>query len=260
MTLEIDQLGVRYGERAALLPTSLQFMPGELVALVGPNGAGKSSLLQALAGVAPQSGRVAWAGQDLVPIEPRERARTIAYLPQNPVAHWPMRVRDLVALGRLPHRRLGQAESDADRSAVERALRALAIEDFADRSVGELSGGERARALLARALAVDAPVLLVDEPTASLDPFHQLQVMTLLRAYAARGEGRTALVVAALHDLSLAARFCSRVILLHAGVVVGDGTPHDVFSAETLQRYYKVTAYVGAHAGEPVIVPWRMLT
>lgn len=258
MTLAVEDLGIRYGERTALVPTSLDFRPGELVALIGPNGAGKSSLLQALAGVVPCSGRIVWSGTDVGAFEPRERARTLAYLPQNPVAHWPLSVREVVALGRLPHRRLGETQREADRCAVESALDTLGLSPFAERSVATLSGGERARALLARAIAVDAPVLLVDEPVASLDPYHQLQVMTLVRAYAARDGGRSSLVIAALHDLSLAARFCARVILLHGGAVVGDGRPGDVLSPAALAKFYRVTAYVGAHGGEPVIVPWQM--
>lgn len=257
MTLEIRALDVRYGSRAALAVTTVRLEPGELVALVGPNGAGKSSLLKALAGVVPSGGRVAWRGCDLAPLAPLERGRTIAYLPQNPVAHWPMLVRDLVALGRLPHRRLGEDESEADRKAITTALRAVGVDAFAERSVATLSGGERARALLARALAVDAPVLLADEPIASLDPYHQLQVMSQLRACATPDTGR--LVIAALHDLTLAARFCTRVLLLHAGLVVGDGPPREVLSPAALQRYYRVAAYVGSYEEQDLIVPWRML-
>jgi len=226
-----------------------------LVALVGSNGAGKSSLLKALAGLVPRAGRVAWNGQDLEPLHPRTRARTIAYLPQAAAAHWPMRARDLVALGRLPHRALGQAETAADREAIDSAMEETEITAFANRSVDQLSGGERSRVLLARALAVRAPVLLVDEPIASLDPYHQLQIMALLRAYASGA----ALVIAVLHDLQLATRFCSRLVLMHEGVVVGDGAPASVLGAETLRRYYRVAAHIGSHDGQLLIVPWRRI-
>lgn len=258
MTLSLDGLSVRYRDRMAVAPTSIDFAHGELVALVGPNGAGKSSLLKAIAGVVRSGGRIAWDGRDLARLEPRERARAVAYLPQDPVAHWPMRVRDLVALGRLPHRALGAPESAADRDAVEQALAATEVERLAERNVDELSGGERSRALLARALAVGAPVLVVDEPIASLDPYHQLQIMESLRAYVERGE-RASLVIAVLHDLQLAARFCSRVVLLDGGTVMRDGAPAQVLDAQALERHYRVAAYVATHDAQAVIVPWRRL-
>jgi iron complex transport system ATP-binding protein len=256
MTLAVEGVEVRYGSRIAVEATSLALSPGELVALVGPNGAGKSSLLKALAGLVRRTGRVAWNGQDLEPLHASTRARTVAYLPQAPSAHWPLRARELVGLGRLPHRALGQAESAADRAAVDAAMQQTEITAFAERNVDELSVGERSRVLLARALAVRAPVLLVDEPIVSLDPYHQLQIMALLQAYA-RGADGDRLVVAVLHDLALAARFCSRVVLLHGGKIVADGASASVLNADTLRRYYRVAAYIGQHEGESLIVPWR---
>ncbi len=256
MTLAVEGVEVRYGSRIAVEATSLALSPGELVALVGPNGAGKSSLLKALAGLVRRTGRVAWNGQDLEPLHASTRARTVAYLPQAPSAHWPLRARELVGLGRLPHRALGQAESAADRAAIDAAMQQTEITAFAERNVDELSVGERSRVLLARALAVRAPVLLVDEPIVSLDPYHQLQIMALLQAYA-RGADGDRLVVAVLHDLELAARFCSRVVLLHGGKIVADGASASVLNADTLRRYYRVAAYIGQHEGESLIVPWR---
>lgn len=259
MTLAVEGVGVRYGARVAVEATSLVLPPGELVALVGPNGAGKSSLLKALAGLVRRTGRVAWNGQDLEPLHARARARTVAYLPQAPSAHWPMRTRELVGLGRLPHRALGQGESAADGAAVQAAMLQTEITALADRNVDELSMGERARVLLARALAVRAPVLLVDEPIVSLDPYHQLQIMSLLQAYARGAGGDCALVVAVLHDLELAARFCSRIVLLHGGKVVADGNSASVLNADSLRRYYRVAAYISQHEGESLIVPWRRI-
>jgi iron complex transport system ATP-binding protein len=253
--LVVDQISVRYGERIAVQPTSLELEAGCLAALVGPNGAGKSSLLKALAGIAPRTGRVAWQSQALEPLTARARARTVAYLPQSRAAHWPMNARDLIALGRLPHRALGQGETDSDRDAVDWAMQQTEVTALAARGVDELSGGERARVLLARALAVRAPVMLVDEPIASLDPYHQLQILSALKEYAARG----ALVVAVLHDLQLAARFCTRVVLMCDGTVVGDGVPERVLNADALRRYYRVEAHIAAHDGQPVILPWHRL-
>jgi iron complex transport system ATP-binding protein len=270
MTLVARGVGVTYGARVALQPVAVELARGELVALVGPNGAGKTSLLKALAGLLPHSGTVTWSGAALDSLEPRARARVIAYLPQTPGLHWPMTARDLVGLGRLPHRAFGAAPSDDDRSATDWALEQTETTAFAERSVDRLSSGERARVLLARALAVRAPVLLVDEPIATLDPYHQLQVMATLREYADGSASRPAeagdapadgaLVVAVLHDLSLAARFCTRVLLLDGGVVVDDDRPERALSARALERHYRVEPLVTTYQGEPLIVPWRRLT
>ena len=256
MTLAARDVGVNYGARAALQPVSFELAGGELVALVGPNGAGKTSLLKALAGLLPHAGTVAWCGAPLDSLAPRARARLIAYLPQAPSLYWPMTTRDLVGLGRLPHRAFGAVPSDEDRAATAWALEQTETTALAERGVDRLSSGVRARVLLARALAVRAPVLLVDEPIAALDPYHQLQVMAMLRAYAADG----ALVVAVLHDLSLVARFCARVLLLDGGAVVDDDTPERALNARALERHYRVEPLVTTHEGEPLILPWRRLT
>jgi iron complex transport system ATP-binding protein len=254
MTLAVEGLSVRYGARVAIAPTSFALESGELVALIGPNGAGKSSLLKALAGLMPCSGTVSWSGTALARLDSRQRARTVAFLPQTPVLHWPMRVRDLVALGRLPHRGYGAAPSSADDEAIDWAMLQSETSAYADRAADQLSVGERARVLLARALAVRAPVLLVDEPIAMLDPYHQLQIMTVLRAYA-----RDSLVIAVLHDLALAARFCNRVLLIDGGAVVDDGHPERTLSAAAVRKHYRVEPLITSHDGEPVIVPWRRI-
>ena len=256
MTLAARDVGVTYGSRVALQPATVELARGELVALVGPNGAGKTSLLKALAGLLPHSGTVTWSGAALDSLDARARARQIAYLPQAPSVHWPMTTRDLVGLGRLPHRAFGAAPSVDDLAATTWALEQTETTAFAERSVDRLSSGERARVLLARALAVRAPVLLVDEPIAALDPYHQLQVMAMLRAYA--GDG--GLVVSVLHDLSLVARFCTRVLLLDGGAVVDDDTPQRALNARALESHYRVEPLVTTHEGEPLILPWRRLT
>jgi iron complex transport system ATP-binding protein len=262
MTLTVEQIGVHYGQRVALQPTSFVLDSGELVALIGPNGAGKSTLLKALAGLLPHDGGVAWNGARLGDIDARERARTMAYLPQAPVLHWPMLTQDLVALGRLPHRAYGAGPSPADDDAVAWAMAETETGAFAERAADRLSSGERARVLLARALAVRAPVLLVDEPIAMLDPYHQLQIMTVLRNYTERSHepgGPRGLVIAVLHDLALAARFCSRVLLMDGGTVVDDGPPAQTLNPSAMRRHYRIEPLITTHDGEPVIVPWRRL-
>jgi len=260
MTLAADAIEVRYDTQLAVQASSFVLAPGELVALVGPNGAGKSTLLRALAGLQEHAGTVAWQGQALARLDRRVRARTIAYLPQNPPVHWPLLARELVDLARLPHRAYGARPSAADADAVTAAMRETDSLGLASRGVGRLSAGERARVLLARALAVQAPVLLVDEPIAMLDPYHQLDVMNVLRAYTkGNGESGPRLVVAVLHDLGLAARFCTRALLMNQGTIVKDGPPQVALGAAAIRDHYRVEPLISDHAGEPVIVPWQRL-
>lgn len=253
MRLGLDAVSVRYGARAAVEPTTVEAEGGAVLGLIGPNGAGKSSLLKAIAGLVPAGGRLDLDGARLDALDERARARTIAYLPQSPAAHWPIRVRELVALGRLPHRTFSRKPAPHDVEAVEWALARTDTAALAARGIDELSGGEHARVQLARALAVRAPVLLVDEPVAALDPYHQLRIMHELGAYAADGH----LVLAVLHDLTLAARFCGRLLLMHEGQVVADGEPERVLRGDTLRRYYRVEAILSRHDGQPLVVPWH---
>jgi len=255
MSLATDTLEVRYGDQLAVQSTSVELMPGELIALIGPNGAGKTSLLRALAGIPTPSDQVHWQGRSLASHDNAARARTIAYLPQAPQANWPLSVRELVTLGRLPHRRFGEPLQEADRRAIDRAMQQTDIESLADRAIDQLSGGERMRAHLARAFAVDAPVLLVDEPVASLDPYHQLAVMRLLLQY--RDDGR--LVVAVLHDLNLALAHCSRLLLMDRGQIVVDDRPEAAIDAQTLAKHYRIRAWLSEHENRRVAVPWEIL-
>ncbi len=258
MTLAAEQVAVRYEARVVVKPATFALVPGELVALVGPNGAGKSTLLRALAGLGAHKGNVSWRGTSLTRLDGRTRARTVAYLPQDAPVHWPLAASEVVALGRLPHRPYGAERSSADHAAVADAMRETDTLPFAARSVHRLSVGERARVLLARALAVEAPVLLVDEPIAMLDPYHQLDVMRVLRAYAT-GPRERRVVLAVLHDVGLAARFCDRVLLMNDGVIVCDGPPDAALSAEAIRAHYGVEPLIGRHEGEPLIVSWRAL-
>jgi iron complex transport system ATP-binding protein len=212
---------------------------GEMVGLVGPNGAGKTTLLQALCGLrSPQEGEIRLDGRPLAAFSPRARARTMAYLPQGRVAHAPLPVRDVVALGRFPFQDTRQG-SQRNELAVESALAALDLLGFADRDVSTLSDGERARVLLARAVAGEPKMLLADEPMAGLDPYYQLQVMEHLKSLADRG----CTVLVTLHDLNLAMRFCPRLVVLHEGRVLSDGAPQQALSPPLLARAFRINAH-----------------
>lgn len=246
---------MRLGATAVVQDASFALRAGELAALVGPNGAGKTTLLRALAGLLPADGRIELAGRALAAHSPRDRARRIAYLPQGHVFHWPMAVADIVALGRQPHADPFTPPTDVDRAAVAQALADAAVTEFAARPVTTLSGGERARVALARALATQASILLADEPTASLDPRHQLIVMELLRQTAR--QGRT--VLAILHDLTLASRFADRVLVMHRGRLVADAAPKDALSTGRIAEIFGVEALLLDTADGRVPLPRRPL-
>ncbi|MGY8990060.1 MAG: ABC transporter ATP-binding protein [Rhodospirillales bacterium] len=255
-TLAVQDLSVVFGNNKVLDSLNVSFTTGSLVGLIGPNGAGKTTLLRTLIGAQkPSDGKIIWNDVDLKDQDRRSMAQELAYLPQGGVCHWPLTVERLVALGRLPHQSPWQKQSVDDSEVICAAMKEADIFTLASRNVMTLSGGERMRALLARALSTKPEMLLADEPVASLDPYHQLQVMTLLQAMARRGAG----VVVVLHDLTLAARFCDRLVLMNKGQVLGDGEPDDVLSEKNLAASYHVTALRGKNNGEPFIVPWKDL-
>jgi iron complex transport system ATP-binding protein len=251
--LTAQAVSVTLGGRAVLNDVSLSLSRGHLVALVGPNGAGKTTLLRALAGLLPSQGEICVGGDALSSLSLRERALRFAYLPQGHVVHWPLPARDIVALGRYPHGATDPARlSLKDTEAVARAMQATDVVDFSERRVTELSGGERSRVALARVLAVEAPVMLADEPTASLDPRYQIDVMTNLRKAADAG----VLVMVVTHDLGLAARFADMVLVLSEGRLVSQGAPAEALSEKIMADVFRISAYRAEHQREAVIVPW----
>ena len=249
-------LSVTLAGRLVLNDVSLALSSGHLVALVGPNGAGKTTLLRALAGLVPSEGAIEVGGAALSSLTLRERARRFGYLPQGHIVHWPLPARDIVALGRYPHGTTDPARlTPKDTEAVLRAMQATDVVEFSERRVTELSGGERSRVALARVLAVEAPVILADEPTASLDPRHQFDVMKSLRASADKG----VLVIVVTHDLGLAARFADTVLVLSDGRLVSQGAPAEALSEKIMGDVFRISAYRAEYQREAVIVPWAQI-
>jgi len=208
--------------------------------VLGPNGAGKSTLLRTIAGLTTHDGTIRLDGTAIARMRAGERARAVAWLPQDHEVHWPLPVREVVMLGRTPHGATLDRASDGDRRAVRDAMDRTDVAAMAERPVTELSGGERARALLARALATAAGLLLADEPASGLDPLHQLTIMEVLRAEARRGR----IVLAVLHDLGLAARFADTVTLLRTGSPAVQGAPEDVLTADAIRSAFEIEAEV----------------
>jgi len=230
-------LRVARGDRQVLDGADVALGPGELVLLAGRNGAGKSTLLRVLLGAErPDGGAVSLHGRSLAQWPPRARAREIAFVPQEAETPFEYTGRELVALGRHPHRQRNAGLQPDDLAAIERALAAVDAAPFADRPVTTLSGGEHRRIAVARALATEAPLLLLDEPTSNLDLEHALRLVLLLRRLVRAGRG----VLIASHDLNLLAPHCDRVVLLHAGRVFAAGAPADVLAPANVQAVFGV--------------------
>lgn len=257
LPLQVDGLTVEYGDRTALRAVTFGARPGELVALTGPNGSGKTTLLRCALGlIEPTGGSIRLFGESTSSLTIRERARRVAWVPQDESPRDNIRVSEYVLYGRYSHLPPFSGETREDRRLAAQALQEVALEDRADSGVLELSGGERQRLLLARALAQESPLLLLDEPTAHLDIGHQLDLLGRVRRLVVE---HRACAVAALHDLNLAARFADRVVVLSHGRLVADGRPGDVLDGPLLRSVWGVEAERkrDSRTGETYLVPYR---
>ena len=255
--IQANNISVAIKGTQILHNVSMQLSAGKVVGLIGPNGAGKSTLIRSLLGLLPLSaGSISLDGTSYADLTGRQRASRIAYAPQGAPVHWPLAVDHLVGLGRIPHlspwRKLGKADEDA----IATAMRLTDTTHLQDRVATTLSGGERARVMLARALAVDAPFLLADEPVAALDPLHQLQVMDILQQQADHGTG----VLVVLHDLSLAMRYCHEVIIILDGEVLEVGPPATVMSDANLEKAFSIKAARWHQDGTELLTPMTPMT
>ena len=256
MKITAEAVTVTIGASTLLEDVSLTARPGELLGLVGPNGAGKSTLLKVLAGLRDSSrGSVRYNDRPQNEIHAHQRAQQIGYLAQRGPVAWPLSVERLVALGRLPHLQTLGGNDPAGATAITTALADTDTLHLRQRIVDTLSGGELARVLMARALAVGGSALLADEPVAALDPYHQLQVMEILRSRADHGTS----VIVVLHEITLAARFCDHLVLLDHGRIAASGPPSDVLTDENLRATYHVNVARGQGDDVPYLWPWRRI-
>lgn len=254
-SIEFRDLTVRFGKRTVVHGFTDTVRSGEWLGLIGPNGAGKSSILRAIVGVIPSGGEVFVDGSSMTLRSRSRRAAIVAYVPQDPLMPSDMSGFEYALLGRAPYVGYFGSESRHDRAMVGDVLDRLELSEFADRKLGQLSGGERQRLVIARALATEAPILLLDEPTSALDIGHQQQALELV-ARLRNDHGLT--VISAMHDLTLAGLYSDRLALLHEGTVVAGGAPEQVLRAETLAEFYGVRVTVHREPdGTIVVIPRR---
>jgi len=252
--IDVDRLTVRLAGRTAVADVTLRVDRHGWTNLIGPNGAGKTTLLRAVAGLVGHSGSVSVDGRDLRELSAKDRAATVAMVPQSPLLPPEMTVGEYVLLARTPHLGMLGRSGAADREAVEGAIERLDLGPLADRALGALSGGERQRAVVARAIAQEAPVLLLDEPTAALDVGRQQEVLELIGELRAE---RGLTVIGAMHDLTLAGQYAERLALLAGGNLVAHGEPDAVLTEELIARHYRARVRVARQQGVPVVMPAR---
>lgn len=253
--LRVENLSVSRQKRMVVDGVSFAVGEGEFVGLIGPNGAGKSTLLRAILAQLPYQGSVILNGQESAQLKNIQRAQILSYIAQDREISWNMRVEAVVQLGRLARLSHFSGLSLQDQQLVEGAINALEIGHLCDKPARELSGGEQARVLIARALAQDTPLMLADEPVAGLDPAHQLGLMQVFRQLSTTGHS----VICTLHDLGLAARWCTRLLLVKGGRLVADGAPEDILRKEVIRDLYGVEVYRAQTPDGLIIQPTTIL-
>ena len=254
-TLQLEDIWFSYGQSQVLRGIDLKVAPGEMVGLVGPNGTGKSTLLNiASRTLKPRQGRVLLGGVDVQQLSPRSRASRVSMVPQSPAVPTGFSCMEVVLMGRNPHLGLLQWEGPRDLEIVQHAMELTGTDEFASRPIATLSGGERQRVFIARALSQGAPLLLLDEPTAHLDIGYQPAVLDLIQRV--RTEMGVS-VLAAMHDISLAAQYCQRIAVLHQGSVHAIGTPEEVVTTEVVSEAFGAQVAISRHPvhGTPVVLP-----
>lgn len=252
--IDVEKIAFSIDEKVILEDINLQLHQGEVLGLIGPNGAGKSSLLKILASLNDDySGKVLIKGQPSQSYNRKDLAKIIGYQEQSAPVHWPLPVRRVIELGRLPHQGFSGKLSDVDLQLVEESINKAEVGDLLDRDVSNLSGGERMRVLLARLFAGQHEIILADEPVASLDPNHQIHVMELLAEHAKSGNA----VIVVLHDINLAARFCDRVILLDQGQCVAQDSILSLYESGQLEKTYQMSFHKHDIDDGYIITPWH---
>ena len=252
--LKVSGINVTRRKRQILKGVDLDLRIGEVLGLIGANGSGKSTLLKSILGFLPsESGSIDIQGRAIQDYTPTALARKVAYLAQENECRWPLTVARIVALGRMPHQTAWQSLTEKDWEIVQQAMQTVEVEHLAQRTITRLSGGERRRVLFARALASEPDILFADEPTAGLDPFHQLHLMELLRKLTRLGKS----VVVVLHDLTHASRFCDRLVLLKEGEVLASGTASEVLTPEHLEAAYAIKSVLFKNGCDEAVVPWN---
>lgn len=238
MEIRTEDTTLSYGAARILKGISLETHTGEFVGIIGPNGSGKSTLLKCIYRVLKPDGGCIWLGdQELHEMKIRNSARKVAVVAQHNYYNFEFSVREVVMMGRAPHKKMLEKDGAKDFEIVDQALKTVGMYEFADRNFSTLSGGEQQRVILARALAQQTPCLILDEPTNHLDITHQLQLMELVR-------GLNVTVLSAIHDLNIAAMYCDRLYILKDGEIVGSGTPEELLTPETIRRVYQVESEI----------------
>jgi iron complex transport system ATP-binding protein len=251
--LSVENVSFTYGEKPILKNVSLAVEQGELVAILGHNGSGKTTLLRCISGyLTPTAGMVRIGGQAVSSLSARKLAQRMALVPQNPVMEFDFTVRDIVLMGRNPHLKRFAGETDADFAAADAALARTGMTALSDRSVLTLSGGEWQRTIIARAICQKSDVMLLDEPVASLDVKHQIEILRLVRSLC-RENGISALCV--MHDVNLSAHYSDQILLLKGGETLACGSPYNVVTAPLLQEAYGIEAEVREVQGHPFMIP-----